>query len=301
MHPWPTFREWYARSTILRFYGLPVLLGLSVFLVPLILEPDVPGSRLVYYFLAGLLVVSLSVVSARLEKSEERRGKRELATCQDQLATADDALKQRIRIESLIEDVVKTKSKRFVDLCAKQPQNPLTGQQIFESITQPREQIRLLLEALYHFFKHGREDRKVRIVLFKPDFEAGHFRFFGYYPSGDRPATPEEEFSLNRGVCGQALQRGGIAVVEDIEADLKGQNPTYYRAAGQPLRKGSIVCLTVYDSELRRPSSILSVFVDEPNAFQEAESDLLRKILEPFATRLLLEERLCYLKENCVR
>ena len=101
---------------------------------------------------------------------------------------------------------------------------------------------------------------------------------------------------------GTAYTKSSLVVIDDIEADCSGSHPTYYvhdNTLGAP--KGSIMCYPITDTERNFTPFILSVYVNEPGVFKESDKEHLEQILQPFALRILLEERLRHLKDDCAR
>jgi hypothetical protein len=75
-------------------------------------------------------------------------------------------------------------------------------------------------------------------VLFKPDEEAGHFRYPYYYPADEKRATPEVELSLHAGIRGRAFQTNELVMIDDIEGNAHSNSPrAFYVSANRNHRK----------------------------------------------------------------
>jgi len=298
-----SFKQWYRRSFIVRKYLLPATGGFLTFLIPLFYQLKLFGddTRLIIYIVAVSIAALIAVVYRNMEQNEEAHFKTLAERYKKEAEHADLALRDQIRIFSHVKHIVEEKSHRFVKLCKKiDGDEKLKKDDVFATITQPLVQIDLILEGLARFFSHGREERLVEIVLYKPNGTKGHFEYFRYFPKDRKPPIPEGDFKLNHGVPGFALRRNGIVVVEDIEADIKGKNPTFFWPDNtQVAPKGSVVCYPIRDNERDVMAFVLSVYVNEPKFFkEEAKEHLQDVVLMPFVQRILLEDRLNCLKEN---
>lgn len=275
------------------------------FLLPLLYEMkllDTDEYRFGAY-MAGVFIAGMgSIVYRNMELGEERRSEDEADFYKKKYNSVFLSLQERTRIFSYIQSIVKEKSTRFAHVCKdlQEAGGQVDASDIFGRITQPKVQIEHILAYLGRFFLHNQEDRVVKITLFTPDNKAGCFRFFDYYPKGERPTTSEETFRLNRGVVGAAYDSGRMIVIDDIEADVASPNPTYILQDNTlPPPKGSIVCYPIHDSERNTTPFVLSLFINVPNLLKESDRDHLERIFSPFAERILLEERLRHLKEDC--
>ena len=297
-------KRWYRKSFIFRRYVFPAWGSFFAFLLPLVYEQGwFDADNRLNIYLGGVFIALVGTwIHRNLELGEEQKAHKDAEYFRAKYEQADLALTERIRIFSYIQHIVKEKSTRFVEACKGLSQNgQLTKDMIFEDITQPRIQINHILAYLGRFFAHGREDRAVKVVLFQPDSEEGHFKFFAYFPKGDRPNPQEQDFRLNRGVVGAAYDKNRMVIIDDVQRDTEGNNPTYLVLPDSTatIPKGSIACYPIRDAERNRTVFVLSIYIDEPNVLQEADRDHLEQIFEPFAQRILLEERLRYLKEEC--
>jgi hypothetical protein len=296
------FRQWYLNTTIFRKYVLPFWGSAFALILPLIYETNfISENNRILFYVGGVFLAGLgALLYKNLEETSAQDYRNKIRELEEELERTDLGLKERIRIFSYIQSIVREKSVRFVRQCNKLKANPATKGDIFETITQPRDQIGKILEFLGLFFSHNREDRVVKVLLLKPDIEAGHFRFFSYYPQGGRPSTPASELKLTRGVAGSAYTKGSTEIVEDIQADLASDSPTYYVYDNTvPAPEGSIACYPIRDPERDMIAFILSVYINAPRVLKEDDKNHLDEIFDPFAERILLEERLRFLKEEC--
>lgn len=298
-----TFRAWYRDAPFFRLYIAPFIAASFALVIPLFyhLELFTPNIRLLSYLITVLFSVIFSVAYRNLERGEEIFFKKAADHYKQIAEKSDLSLKEQIRLGQYFKLIVSEKSDRFADAIQKFHENNKTGVkidkgQIFETITQPKNQIDIILKQLGHFFEVNREHRNIEVILFRPNRETKLFEHYASYPKDAIPTASKDEFHLDRGVCGKALEHHDMAVVQDIATDLKSGHPTYYAFRNSPT-VGSIVCCPVVDGRRDTIPFVLSIYIDEPNIFLESATEHLKEIIYPFNTRILMEERLRVLKD----
>lgn len=294
-----SLRERYESSLLFRKWLAPGLAPGVAAVLPLVFvfEPLASSALLIYGF-GVLLIVAFTAKNYEFSRHYTNRLEQERDEARRDREKLDLSLRQQIRIFSYIKHIVRKKSARFVEHCASLG-DATTAEEVFLAITQPEEQIHYILEQIARFFEHGQEGHNVVVVLFEPDQRAGHFRYAFYYPKDSRPSVPEEEFFINGGCPGHARSKNDVIVITSIAEDLRSRNPIYLAPDNRANKTGSLVCFPLNDTERNCTPYILSVFINREGVFQEA--DYLREILEPFAQRILLEDRLRVLKQRVTR
>ncbi len=293
-------RAQFRESKALRAYILPAASPLFALAIPLVYELHLfePRARLTVYFAGAVVSAVLAVIYINLDKGYVKELQKAATEADQEKQRLGLALREQVRIFSHIKDIVHHKSSRFVQVCKKiKAGEVLSRAEIFSTITQPDLQIAYIIEQISRFFTHGREGRSVNVVLFAPDYAARHFGYPFYYPTDQRPSIPEGQFGLDSGVPGAALRRNDIVVVADVKEDLAKDAPTYFVTNNSSVpRNGSVLCMPLRDSERDEVPYVLSIFINEPGVFED--KDYLREVIEPFAQRILLEDRLRLLRQK---
>lgn len=168
---------------------------------------------------------------------------------------------------------------------------------IFREITQPEEQIALLVEGLHVFFLHGIE-KKEQLKVTLAETSGGKFqRFAAFLPHSETPRTDASILQSNQSGISRAIENRDLVIIPDIAKELKKPAPRCVAGAVGSDNAGSMICYPIVDNDLGGVPFVITVKYSEPNYFTPDGSRRYRYILQAFATRIALENRLLTIKE----
>lgn len=202
-----------------------------------------------------------------------------------------------------IGNAVGDKRERFHKALVEATKQPtIDAANVFNKITQPEQQIRELMNALYTAFflllqQSGEKypQLKVNLAVIK-DGEVVDIKY--HFPR-DRPVRSTiGDLNNPRSTIREAVKRKGLVIVESTRDE--GEKAKGHFAVTDESRKdedGSLLCYPVTFAPITDVAFVLSVCHDQRASFRKRFRATYEKIFEQFASRLHLEYSLLGLKE----
>jgi hypothetical protein len=196
----------------------------------------------------------------------------------------------------IVRSVVTAKSRRFHEALAVVGADPHDGQ-VFRTITQPQDQIRKLVGAIYNYFREtAKEGEQIKVSLMEWEPTKDHMIFVDYFPDGDAPKTPENVFSDTTSAAGRALMDKRVVAIGNTKSDER-----YLKLHPQSKSfEGSMFAYPVEDDLAHQVIYVVNVISNRPGRFSEPDDPSITIPMEVFADRLVLENRLVRLKRRAV-
>jgi hypothetical protein len=202
---------------------------------------------------------------------------------------AEEELSLLLRI---LERPVGRKRLKFGEL-VRRFKNSAASPDTLEMLTaaDPGEQIRCLVEGIYHAFQGGvkrPDELKVTLARMVAD-RIDEFECFLPQKAGPRTSAlelrvPECTFSI-------AAEQRRLIIIPDIKKELSKPKKKRRFAAGKDggLNSGSMICYPIFHHELATVPYVIGVKYSEPNHFTSDSERRYEFILSQFAERICLE------------
>lgn len=196
-----------------------------------------------------------------------------------------------VRLMGHVRVIVGFKSQRFADAI----RTGADPSEMFLTITQPELQIARIVESIYAFYVSGNSepDERVMVSLMRWNSAKNHLDFERYFPEADPPTIPADRFRDSSTAAGRAYHERCLIVCDDVSRD-----PRFLHVG--PSTSGSMFAYPVEDPLLQRVVFVINVFSTRSGRFQEVDSDAIGVVMEVFADRLLLEDRLLQLRQRAL-
>lgn len=203
-----------------------------------------------------------------------------------------------LTLKECLEQVVISKADRFNTEVSKCKDKPLEDGEIFNAITNPKQQLIALTYALYEFLNGIADDIdfKVRIVQINDNTPVG---WISHAPQHKPPHTDISVLQRADSAVNACLNSRSLEVIDDIEKEASKPRDSRYVMGHTNVddEKGSLLCYPVAHSTTDCYPYVITVSADKPY-FREKEKELYRWILDQFALRIRLEHSLLILKED---
>lgn len=211
-------------------------------------------------------------------------------------------------IITAIGNVVGKKDRRFGNLVRQlvRNSNPLSGDEVFNTITQPHDQIGSLVEAVWHIFQDISRGEDSSIV-----FEASLIsvtpqgtlnQFEHYFPNDQHPGISIELLRDGRSCASRAL-RQGLVIVSDFQAELRKKSnkfctQCYVTTPEKRNNDGSMFAYRIDHYWTGKPIYVLSVCCNKKRYISEYDGSLYTYIMKEIQTRVNLEHSLAILRDH---
>ncbi|CDG51214.1 conserved hypothetical protein [Halomonas sp. A3H3] len=197
----------------------------------------------------------------------------------------------------VLEKVVGSKAQRFESWAvqANRENGALTSGEIFDKITQPREQINLIWQGIYTFFDTI-DKGNVKLDLFVASVENGCISEWEF----EWPKSTPPWLSLGNVKKGhplyKCLEKKRIIVVDDITQPIKIGR----KKDGQPLHdeEGSAICYPIHCEGGRTIPYVIVLRASKKGYFKTSHKELYDWIFSHFKIRVSLEHSLLTLKKT---
>jgi hypothetical protein len=209
----------------------------------------------------------------------------------DAIKSLEIAQEDLAHLLSSVRIVVGSKSKRFYE-ALKSLKKPIDASKTFFEITKPDLQIKELIGGVRDYYQikvDPNSGDRVRVSLMKP--EGADLVITDWAPDADVPSSRNERFRNNT-VAGLAFHSRQLVVSEDIAAD------TRYHHFFAKNDAGSMFAYPVIDNLMDRVVYVINVVTSKSEAFKNTPADTqkIEKVMEIYAERIVLENRLAEIK-----
>jgi hypothetical protein len=203
--------------------------------------------------------------------------------------------KKLTKLLQTVDSIVGHKAIRFGTLARRLTDTlPSAGSaiDIFQEITQPREQILSIIEGVYHMFlSEVTEPESLFVTLSR--IENGRFHSFeAFQPKTSGPRTSPDSLRKPTSAISRALEARDIVIIPDVERELKrGKKRRFERGPVEQSNIGSIIAYPVYHHQLDCIPYVITVKSATKDAFgtRAHQKKLYEYVLKQFANRLNLE------------
>ncbi len=177
----------------------------------------------------------------------------------------------------------------------KQTPPPGAGE-IFHEITQPSEQILLLVEAVHMYFSNDHEGDLLKVSLARMDKDR-IVAWEAFAPPDAAPATTPENLQSKDATLSRAAKDKEMIIISDIAKELKnGRGKKYVSGEVASRNEGSMICFPISDDELRTVPFVLNIKSSKKNHFTSAMRKRYSFIFHRFSERIAMENRLQIIK-----
>lgn len=225
-----------------------------------------------------------------------------LAEIKDWLHAQDDLGEKELAVLLHAFDTpVGKKLKRFGKVAQRiksQKEKPEAGA-VFHEITQPDEQIALLVEGVYLFFSND-DEHPERLAVNLAKMEKGMIEAFEtFLPHGRAPSTNPTDLRQKEATMNRAASTREIIIIPDIAKEMKktGKARQYIAGTGASRMEGSLISFPVVDSELNSVPFVINIKSSTKNHFALAKKERYRFALQRFSERIAMENRLRIIKQ----
>lgn len=203
-----------------------------------------------------------------------------------------------------LEHIVSGKAERFVQ-CANracEPDSKISPDAVFMEITQPDQQIALLIQGIYTFFQALDTDDDVEFTVSVVAIENGEIQdWFYFWPHSAPPQTPIEELRQPDSTASHCLNSGRMVVIEDVDKEAqKGHSRRFRPNPGEEPSKwdggGSLVCYPVRHN--KTIPYVITIYADKKRYFLNKKKDLYKWVFRHFQVRMSLEHSLLILRNK---
>ncbi len=205
-----------------------------------------------------------------------------------------------LKLFKVLEEIVGAKDRRFGITTSKVVAGEnISPDQAFDTITQPHQQIALLVQGVHTFFD-AINSKNVKLRVSAVTIRDGAPDCWLYYwPTGDPPRTPIEILrSPDSSIC-TAVRKRKLVVIEDRQKETRNGGGHVWKDAGVDAGvEGSLLCYPVWHHYTTTIPYVLTIVADEKGYFRNAQVELYEWILRHFAVRIGLEHSLVLLKER---
>lgn len=279
-----------------KFLGLPAFQVLPLAIIALMasgisdasgflgwLQPYAKSYPLLGTFITGLVVILISAL-AQVPAHVIARSKGVVAG------------RDYMTLFEVLERVVGVKAERFEDWAgrAADPRG-LSAEQIFENITQPQEQIKLIWEGLHTFYSSIASAESVAFEVYAAPVADGAIADWDYCcPWGASPKIAIDDARKRGNPVSGAVESKRPVIIEDMTARVKLGR----KRIGAPLHdeEGSAICYPVVSDKGRSVIYIVVVVADKKGYFSKKRKALYDWIFGHFKVRVSLEHSLFILK-----
>ena len=182
-----------------------------------------------------------------------------------------------------IDDVVKTKTKRFVDYANNET---LQKEKIFLDITRPDIQMTQIISQLNIFFRMKYQDETINVNLLKVQDRNRIEHFVSL--SGQK--TDDSILCKKESTAKACFNSKEICIIENTDKE----HSHFVQSDNKKIK--SIICYPIQiDSKVKY---IISITSSRTKTFKKSQKELYEYVLEQFSNRIILENSLDTLKEK---
>lgn len=169
---------------------------------------------------------------------------------------------------------------------------------VFNKITQPLDQIKLIAQAAQSFFEIiDKESVTIKLGLAEVTDGVIQDNWLYFAPHNYTPRTQPFELKDVSSALAGCLKKKSIIIVEDTEKESAKKSSKYFQKMSDDTRdEGSIICCPILNDH-GKVIYILSISADKKNYFQLKKKTIYQKYIEHFSLRMRLEHNLISLKE----
>lgn len=219
----------------------------------------------------------------------------------DELTTKEYGL-----ILRTLDEVAGNKMVRFGNLAAdtRSATATVNAGAIFQTITQPTEQIRSLLNGIYLVFlldaetANPQDPGTISVTLAR--MNKGQFeKFDGWVPQNRPPNSSQQHLRRRESAIHQAAKKRKPMIVKDIARELRKAPADQRFCPGAPgsSEEGSIIAYPVIHQATSDVPYVITVRSENPNHFTPRLKERYHVLLQPFSIRISIEHSLDLLKQ----
>jgi hypothetical protein len=235
-----------------------------------------------YLFLIGLGLVTLYQLLPKIANSVARKSG---------ILTLEDAL----ILKEAFEDIVSLKADRVGGECESLIVNGKQAQpdQVFQSITQPDQQIYFTVNAIWKFLEKiaGNVSFDVRLAEIGTKGELLSW----YTHGGEPPRHTIAELDCADSALRHCVNTKSVVVIPDIQKEAEKKVGQHYHMF-EKHEKGSVLCYPIYHRPTRSYPYVLCIKAHRANHFTAGGEDYYKWLFDQFGLRLELEHSLRLLK-----
>lgn len=254
---------------------------------------DLPGYASEYPYMAIIIsAVYLIFVNAIVNKLVEFKSVRE--------EEGGVSQKELLKLFEVLEVIVAQKSRRFGNASSEllaANGRASTPAEVFKAITQPNEQIALLIYGLYAFFDAiDKKGVSFKVTIVK--IENGKpVDWLFHYPEDPPPSTEMVRLQSKESSISSCLAKKKILVVDSISDELSKAGGRRYiaRISGES-EEGSLLCYPVAHRYTNDIPYVITVVADQDGYFSSDKAKLYEWVFKHFAVRICLEQSLLVIK-----
>jgi hypothetical protein len=206
-----------------------------------------------------------------------------------------------LAIISALDVVVAEKSKRMnrkateigklQNVCAKKT---------FHQITQPEQQISLLVTAIhsvFEFLSQGGVDYRVGLIKVENDKP---IEWVTFHPLSRPPATEASALSAPTSTVARCIKARAMVVVADVKAELgkRKKDDRRYFSTNDAKIDGSQLCYPIIHPGTQKIQHVVTIAGNKPDSLNEKHDELYLWVLNHFVVRLSMEYSLLIMKEK---
>lgn len=294
---------------------MPVVIALFLFLVDrskVFVFPYTSHSYATgFVFSIGMAYFFHVVIIANFEDRIRKDAEALKKTVSEKISAYEEKfkrLKERAVFENFVRAVIREKSNRFLGFIRSHTSAEIKKKDvnyIFDTITQPSEQINIILINISQYFERYfiPEDEKINVTIMVPD--GRKLKFYAYVEPPKSLGEEQNYFGYGISAAGRSWAAEDMVIVEDIEAEKeKGKSDRVYTIAKRDWtdEKGSLICFPVFDLEIPNGVEnnliyVVNIKSSKANTFLQKDKAHYEDILQGFAERIVLENRLLKIKE----
>ena len=197
-----------------------------------------------------------------------------------------------------IEPVVDDKSRRFEKYARDLIKGrTVLGEKTFSEITQPEQQISLLIAALksaLEYIDKTNASFRIGIVIVNDNIPSG----WGFYvPQEQQPSLTLEQLKDPRTTIMHAINDRNMVIVEDIVKEIQNPKPRYLKNGSHHPTNGSLLCYPIIHPVTQQIEYVLTIAGDQKGCLAEKHAPLYSWVLRYYVSRIQLEHSLLIIKQ----
>lgn len=203
-----------------------------------------------------------------------------------------------------IDRVVASKRQRFADavnVYLRDKTEKYTTNRVFSKITQPDEQIKLLIESLDTFFRYNYKITfKIGLMRLNKSEEIEDWE--QYFPLYNQPKTSLTDLRDPSSTISRCIKSKDLEIISDVRKQLKKQKKKasgvnlYIKGSTSEKEDWSQLCFPIRSISTKQVIYVITIAAKEKAFFKEEEKDDYKWILDHIGNRLAIEHSLKELK-----
>ncbi|MCL6237096.1 hypothetical protein M5F66_01840 [Acinetobacter sp. ANC 5033] len=207
-----------------------------------------------------------------------------------------------LKVLEQLEKVVVQKRQRFAQASSEFRSTPQTPKHktVFERITQPDNQIQILIESLHDCIKSIYPNEYIKVALVSVKNHCLH-DWVCHSPYDTKPRTKIDQLKDPKSTFSRVIALRKMIIVPDTKTEIQKQSTDdimYIKGNTDPTESWCQVCIPIHSINNNETIFIISIAIKRANVVTLENEKFLEWLFKFFISRLALEHSLKELKEH---